>query len=339
MAATARSCGREEKEAGEPQVANGEGGSGPGPTIWPIGFAVGIVCILAGLIVSPVAVAAGVIIAAIFGFLWAREATREYRGTTDHAAPEPEAAAGPADAPGRGPVPEPSMIPPRALEEDEDDRYPRSVFLEGSTLGLAALIGGLVTLPVLGFVVLPSFQDQEYPDVNLGPLDNFPESKWIITTFFRDPTAGEVDHRVAYIRNNGNLSFTIISNRCAHLGCPVQPNGLVAENQRKTIRVIQNQKRSAVTLTPAAPSGFGCPCHGGQYDLEGNRTAGPPVRALDRYEYSIVSRNLVLNKPYSVAHVYGTGADAKIKAYPLTGPGQHVDGAESWLYPIQPPGR
>ena len=89
----------------------------------------------------------------------------------------------------------------------------------------------------------------------------------------------------------------------------------------------------------AAPSGFGCPCHGGQYDPEGNRTAGPPVRALDRYEFSIVSRNLVLNKPYSVAHVTGTGANAKIQAYPLTGPGQHVDGVERWLYPIQPPGR
>ncbi len=339
MAATARrDCGREDKEAGEPLVANGEGGSGPGPTIWPIGFAVGIVCILAGLIVSTTAVVAGVIIAAIFGFLWAREATREYRGTAEPAAAEPAEAPGPATAPRHAtapvPAPEPDMF-----DEGVVEKYPRSVFLEASTLGLGALIGALVTLPVLGFVVLPSFENQEYDDVNLGPLDNFPEGKWIITQFFRDPTAGEVSHRVAYIRNNGNLSFTIISNRCAHLGCPVQPNGLVAENQRKTISVLQNKKRSAVTLIPAAPSGFGCPCHGGQYDTEGNRTAGPPVRALDRYEFSIVSRNLVLNKPYSVAHVTGTGANAKIQAYPLTGPGQHVDGVESWLYPIQPPGR
>ena len=340
MAATVRrDCGREDKEAGEPLVANGDGGSGPGPTIWPIGFAVGIVCILVGLIVSNVVVAAGVIIAAIFGFLWARAATHEYRGTAEPEALEPAAASEPAAVPvSAAPAPEPDMFTPDP-GGDEVERYPRSVFLEASTLGLGALIGALVTIPVLGFVVLPSFEDQEYSDVNLGPLDNFPEGKWIITQFFRDPTAGEVSHRVAYIRNNGNLSFTIISNRCAHLGCPVQPNGLVAENQRKTISVIQNKKRSAVTLIPAAPSGFGCPCHGGQYDTEGNRTAGPPVRALDRYEFSIVSRNLVLNKPFSVAKVIGTGANAKIESYPLTGPGQHVDGVESWLYPIQPPGR
>ena len=48
-----------------------------------------------------------------------------------------------------------------------------------------------------------------------------------------DPAEGEVSRRTAFIRNNGTLttkgqqvpSFTIISNRCAHLGCPVQANG------------------------------------------------------------------------------------------------------------------
>jgi len=79
--------------------------------------------------------------------------------------------------------------------------------------------------------------------------------------------------------------------------------------------------------------------HGGQYNTEGNRIAGPPVRALDRYEYSIINGQLVLDKPYSVAHTYGEGKDAEIHAFELTGPGQHVDGVESWLYPIQPPGR
>ena len=44
----------------------------------------------------------------------------------------------------------------------------------------------------------------------------------------------------------------------------------------------------------ASVSGFGCPCHGGAYDSEGNRTAGPPVRALDRYEFSIKEGSLWL---------------------------------------------
>ena len=93
-----------------------------------------------------------------------------------------------------------------------------------------------------------------------------------------------------------------------------------------------------MTLTPALRRGFGCPCHGGQYDTEGNRTAGPPVRALDRYEYSIINGNLVARQAVQRRPRHGTGANAKIEAYQLTGPGQHVDGVESWLYPIQPPG-
>jgi hypothetical protein len=93
-----------------------------------------------------------------------------------------------------------------------------------------------------------------------------------------------------------------------------------------------------VTTTPViAVSGFSCPCHGGAYDTEGNRTAGPPVRALDRYEFSIKNGHLILGRNYSVASVTGSGANAKINKYDLTGPGQHVDGWEQIFYPIQPP--
>jgi Rieske [2Fe-2S] domain len=93
-----------------------------------------------------------------------------------------------------------------------------------------------------------------------------------------------------------------------------------------------------VSLIPTLPAaGFLCPCHGGSYDQEGNRIAGPPVRALDRYEFSIIHGRLILGNVYSVAKVNGTGANAEIKRDVLTGPGQHIDGPEAWLYPLQPP--
>jgi hypothetical protein len=110
----------------------------------------------------------------------------------------------------------------------------------------------------------------------------------------------------------------------------VQPNGPLDENGKKQF--------GQVTLIPTISiAGFGCPCHGGQYDTEGNRTAGPPVRALDRYDYSIRNGRLVLEQPYSVAKVEGQGASALIQKYNLAGPGQHVDGPEEWFYPVQPP--
>jgi quinol---cytochrome c reductase iron-sulfur subunit, bacillus type len=297
----------------------------PGPTLWPVGFAVGIACIFIGLIVGPIVIAVGAALTALFGLLWVRDVSAPYRA--EPAEPEPVPAAPPIPAHrGEAAMPEPG--------EGELIRFPRSKFLEFSTLGLGGVIGGIVTVPVLGFTILPPFIKQGHPEIDIGALDDFPENKFVITTFLLNPKDGEVSRRTAYIRNNGLLngvpSFTALSNRCAHLGCPVQVNGLPLDDQKKT--------EKGVDLIPtAAAAGFGCPCHGGQYDSEGNRTAGPPVRALDRYEFRIKNGRLLLGKTYSVSEVDGTGADAKIHSYPLAGPGQHVDGIEAVLYPIQPP--
>ena len=308
----------------------------PGPSLYPIAFAAGVACILVGLIVNPKIVAPiGAAIAIVFGFLWARDATMQYRGAPEPIEPEvrevpptTQAAAIPANR-GEAAMPEPAP----------GERFPRSKFLEASTLGLGAVIGGLVTVPAIGFMVVPAYRKQGYRDIDLGPLENFVEGKWFVTTFFMDPSAGEVSRRTAYIRNNGLLngdpSFTIISNRCAHLGCPVQPNGPVQDDDKKEVKGKGEQR---VTLIPTIPAGgFGCPCHGGQYDPEGNRTSGPPVRALDRYDFAIKDGHLILGTPYSVSHVKGEGKQAQIHKYKLAGPGQHIDGWEQILYPLQPP--
>jgi len=301
----------------------------PTPTIWPVGFAVGIACIFVGLIISKIVLVVGVVITAIFGLLWIRDATKPFRGETERP-DEPELAPLPPRTSARN-GPEPG--------EGEIVRFPRSKFLEATTLGLGGLIGVIVTAPVLGFTVLPPFIKQGHPTIDVGAIEDFPENKFVIATFMLNPAQGEVSRRTAYIRNNGLLgdspSFTALSNRCVHLGCPVQVNGLPLADETKTERTAGD---NVVTRIPtAAAAGFGCPCHGGQYDTEGNRTAGPPVRALDRYEFAIVKGHLTLLGPYSVSHVVGTGATAQIYKYKLAGPGEHIDGPEQILYPIQPP--
>ena len=100
---------------------------------------------------------------------------------------------------------------------------------------------------------------------------------------------------------------------------------------------MSRKKVGDVTMVDTQPSSFGCPCHGGQYDTEGNRTAGPPVRALDRFQFSVVHQRLLLGSPYSVSEVEGTGGTARIYKWNKAFPGVHVDGPQSWLYPIQPP--
>ncbi|HKI92196.1 MAG TPA: hypothetical protein VJ986_07825, partial [Gaiellaceae bacterium] len=124
--------------------------------------------------------------------------------------------------------------------------------------------------------------------------------------------------------------------RCTHLGCPTQANGPSgAILGQKT--VTEHTNNGEVSLVPVVPAGYGCPCHGSQFDVEGNRTAGPAVRALDRYSFEIDNGRLILLSVYSVSHVVGTGAQAKIYKYKEAGPGQHVDGPEQWFYPLQPP--
>ena len=129
-------------------------------------------------------------------------------------------------------------------------------------------------------------------------------------------------------------SFTILFSRCVHLGCPVQANGPFDGRP-----ISYNAKdQPEVTLQPVLAASFGCPCHGGQYDGEGNRTAGPPVRSMDRFQFAIRNGNLFLQKIFSVGTVEGTGASAQIQRYTRTYPGVHVDGLEQWLYPIPVPG-
>ena len=91
-------------------------------------------------------------------------------------------------------------------------------------------------------------------------------------------------------------------------------------------------------MQPVLAASFGCPCHGGLYDGEGNRSAGPPVRSLDRFEFSIVDGNLVLGRLFSVADVEGFGAKATIQKFYRAFPGVHVDGLERVLYPLPTPG-
>jgi Rieske Fe-S protein len=303
----------------------------PSPSLWPVGFAIGVACILVGVIVNPtLIVPIGILIAAIFGFLWIRDASADYRHVPEV---EPESRTAAATAPAL-PATEGGPAMP---EPAPGERFPRSKFLEFSTLGIGAAIGGIVTLPAVGFTVLPAFTQDEKHEIDLGPLDNFPENQFVIATFLTDPQIGEVSRRTAFVRNNGasagKPSFTIVSNRCVHLGCPTQVAGVPNEDDATEI---ESDGATRVRLIPTVGgAGFNCPCHGGAYDPEGNRTAGPPVRALDRYAFKIKDGNLVVLETYSVAKVVGQAAEAKIERYELAGPGIHIDGPEAILYPFE----
>lgn len=246
----------------------------PAPSIAPFGFAAGVAVLLIGLVINWWLVAAGAAIAIVFGLLWVHDATAAYREAP--VAPAPAKGAGAELAGGAG----------------SPERYTRSKFLELSTLGLGGAIGAVVTIPVVGFAIAPAFADDpKEKNIDVGPIENFPEGKFVVATFQAFPEEGQISRQTAFIRNNGIVnevpSFTIISNHCVHLGCPTQPNGPTDFENPKIVKT----KNGDVELIATQPAGFGCPCHGGQFDNEGNRTAGPPVRSLDRYRFAIVEES------------------------------------------------
>jgi Rieske Fe-S protein len=290
----------------------GDSRPAPAASVLPFGFAAGIALILIGVVLNWVVFGIGVALVTVFGYLWVWQGMQTRK-------PEPEE---------------------QEEHDDEPERYGRNVFLERTTLGLGALIGVGVTVPVVGFAVAPTFIGQGDDDIDLGPLENFPEGQWQVAKFTSVVEHGQVSERAAFVRYNGLAngvpSLTILSNRCVHVGCPTRPAGKVDEENTLDVEL---EGKPPVKLIPALQtSGFNCPCHGGSYDQEGNRTAGPPVRALDRYSYKIVGGNVVLAERFSVGKVIGAGADAKIEAYTRFDPGQHVDGPTDFMYPASPQG-
>ena len=286
-----------------------KGNKGPSG-IWPVSVAVGIAVLLVGLVVDLLLVAVGGAIAVCAAVLWAREA-RSGRGRQAVAA-----------AP---------LVERRAALQAE--RFPRSGLLARATVGLGALVGLGVALPATGAAILSSLGGRRQRPVDLGPVNAFPEGQYVIATFLSDPEAGEVSRRAAYVRNNGLVgdvpSFTILSSRCTHVGCPTQPNGPICSRAGWSGRAPARsgslgrcRRGSAVLATAASstPRATGRPgLRRGRSTATGSRSATAAWCSAPRY---------------SVGHVRGAGAAARIQTFPPEGRRRACTGPESWLYPF-----
>src|SRR5438445_9021843 len=101
---------------------------------------------MVGLIISWWIAGLGALVALAFAFLWVRDLTA---GTALAHTPEV-----PPESPTGANIPASAGEPAMVLSPSEE-RYPRSKFLELSTLGLGGVIGGIVTAPALGFMIRP----------------------------------------------------------------------------------------------------------------------------------------------------------------------------------------
>ncbi|MCW2928600.1 MAG: Rieske 2Fe-2S protein [Thermoleophilia bacterium] len=194
-----------------------------------------------------------------------------------------------------------------------DKEMTRGQFLTAATVGVGGLMGALIAVPVAGMALGPVFGGEEFEPVLLGNIDEFKDGSF--TKVVLQPRAEKPDayirKKVAFVRRNakpgddpfalkGQEEYSVVSNVCMHLGCPVQ----------------------------ASTTGFVCPCHGGSYDKDGKRQAGPPVRPLDRYLWEKRGEEL-----WATA-IYALNNDGERKSH--RDPGQHTSGPEGLFYPLQP---
>jgi Rieske Fe-S protein len=188
----------------------------------------------------------------------------------------------------------------------DHDGTTRGQFLSLSTVGLGAMIGGVIGVPATAFLLAPVTEEITFKPVLLGSLTDFPSAgtqfKPVAATYVEDPKNPFTSAGLAWVHNTGkqgttwnaaDAMFIVFSNRCMHLGCPVA----------------------------AGLSGFACPCHGGQYNSEGQRIAGPPIRPLDRFQWEIrKNRELWITQRWSVDF----DSSGNIHYYEVKGPGQPV---------------
>ncbi len=187
----------------------------------------------------------------------------------------------------------------------DSDGTTRGRFLTLSTVGLGAMIGGVIGVPATAYVLAPVTDTVTFEPVFLGPTDKFTSEQGFAptaATYVEDPTNPNTSPGLAWVHSTGKSNtdwlaadamFVVFSNRCMHLGCPIAATGI----------------------------GFACPCHGGQYNTVGQRIAGPPIRPLDRFQWEIRNTNeLWITQRWSTDFVNG-----QLHYYEVKMPGQPVN--------------
>ena len=143
-------------------------------------------------------------------------------------------------------------------------------------LAMASIVPGAIAtvaigLPVAGFIAAPMLAPEKKEWVTVGPIGQFVMGETIQVNF-EDPSplpwAGVTARTAAWLRRTGEEEFIAFAVNCSHLGCPVR--------------------------WIASAELFMCPCHGGVYYKDGSVAAGPPPRALSRFETRIQDGHLQL---------------------------------------------
>lgn len=150
----------------------------------------------------------------------------------------------------------------------------RRNFLAKLTHLFSLALGALITLPVFRFLLESLKEQSDSSWVSILSADaNIATDEFVQISFKRLVQNGwtrQLVEELVWVRKKADGSFIVFNPHCTHLGCAFGWNS--------------NSKE------------FQCPCHGGKFDRDGKRIAGPPPRPLDRYETKVENNVLKIGK-------------------------------------------
>ena len=153
----------------------------------------------------------------------------------------------------------------------------RRKFLKITSHALGGTLAAGIVAPLVGLAVHPLIKETVYGTedfINIGKMDDFPvdvPKKMSITSSKMDAWnifEGLVMGSVWVVRREDG-SLNVFSTNCPHLGCGID----WGQDENK----------------------FLCPCHGGVFDIDGKKVAGPSPRDLYAFETKIENNNVLIS--------------------------------------------
>ena len=153
--------------------------------------------------------------------------------------------------------------------EDESGNLTRRNFLWSLIVGIGAVISVAVGIPLAGFLISPAVrkeQEEWSPIADLSEIPISEPTRVTYTSVKKDAWLQATSKKIVYVVKKSNTDIYVMSTVCTHMGCLVHWDDSKKE--------------------------FLCPCHGGEYNIEGKVIAGPPPRPLDRFKTKIEGQQL-----------------------------------------------
>lgn len=138
-------------------------------------------------------------------------------------------------------------------------------------IGLAT--AGMVGIPAFIAAFSPSWMYRRRPKVwqSLGRLEDFPvgEMQKIVISLPEEQWGEALREKAVYAWRPTVAEAVVYSRSCTDLGCPL-------------------------TFDPGSECFF-CPCHGGIFDKNGERMAGPPHRPMYRFTVRVTNGEIEID--------------------------------------------